>query len=161
MERLLISVLLLLPFLVEAQQLDPPQSEIENSILLKADAEALWDQIKRFGGLEKYNPETIHSCIVTGAGIGATRKLTLADGSIVIEELTAIDETSKTITYKMIRTPMPLQNYIGRLGLEKLEKGYVRVSFASTFLAGETHRIQLLTTLDTFQKIQLLNIHQK
>ncbi len=161
MRQIFIAVLLLVPFFLEGQGAKPPRSKIQNSLLLKADAEVLWQQIKSFGNLEKYNPETIVSCVVVGKGIGATRKLTLTDGSLVVEELTIIDEAAKTITYKMISTPMPLQHYTGQLGLEKIEKGYVKVHFFSSFTANEADRLNLLTTLDSFQKKQLLNIHQK
>ena len=54
----------------------------------------------------------VAACRLEGeAGIGQRRVLTLEDGTVTISRLEALDPRTRTLTYRILETRLPLQDY--------------------------------------------------
>lgn len=147
-------------FTTFAQSQRSTNVKVVNSSVVRQSADEVWKKLKSFGGLEKFTPEVIEKTIVTGTGVGVERTLVLTNNQgNVVEKLTNINERKMTIVYKMISTPMPLQNYVGKMRVVKVDSNSCEVFFTSTFSVTNENKINMSQTLDTFQKVQLSNLH--
>ena len=77
---------------------------------IKADAQAVWDILGDFAGVEVGGPIT--AVEVTGEGVGAVRSITMG-GALIVERLEAYDPDNLSFTYAIINDdcPLPLSNY--------------------------------------------------
>lgn len=82
--------------------------------LLDTPAEQVWDIVRDFNALDEF-VETVASCTTEGSGVGAVRTLILQDGGKVQEKLESLDNEGRSLTYSIVRAPMPVQNYIGTM----------------------------------------------
>jgi hypothetical protein len=69
----------------------------------------LWELVSDFGGLDKIM-DGIDDCVLEGDGIGATRRVTLANGPVV-ESLDVLDQEEMTLTYSIVSGPLPFKDY--------------------------------------------------
>ena len=78
-----------------------PVIYVEHSFQHNADT--VWRRIRDFADLSWLPGVT--GCSVEGAGVGAVRTVTTADGGKVIEALTAMDEQARSFGYRIIKAP--------------------------------------------------------
>ena len=98
------------------------------------DADQLWAAIASFDGVENVMPGVIVSTAVEGEGVGAKRTLTMADdGGEIYEEMIGLDEENKKMTYKIISSPLPVENYVGSMTVSILEDGSTYLSWTSEY----------------------------
>jgi hypothetical protein len=84
------------------------------SAVIPADPGTVWRVIRDFDSLASWVPAISASELESGARadqIGAVRKLTLGDGGIVREQLVALDDRTHTLTYAILESPFPVQDY--------------------------------------------------
>ncbi len=74
------------------------------------------------------------SCTVDGAGVGALRKLTSADGSTIVERLEFLDHAARQLRYSLL-TDTPFRNCQTSLLVQDLGQGRGEVTWSATFLA--------------------------
>jgi len=83
---------------------------------INASADDVWKTFSSFRDVEKYFP-LIKSSTVQGFGLGTKRTCTIGthdNGDAKIEEeITKFDNDSKSLTYSIISSPLPFQNYLG------------------------------------------------
>lgn len=72
-------------------------------------ASRLWELVKEFGAIDKIM-DGIDECVLEGDGIGATRRITTANGQIV-ESLNVLDHEKMTLVYSIVSGPMPFKDY--------------------------------------------------
>ena len=77
---------------------------------IAASADAVWDQLSDFAGIEVGGP--IESFEIEGEGVGAVRTIGLANG-VVIERLDIHDAAAGTFTYSILNddSPLPVTGY--------------------------------------------------
>jgi hypothetical protein len=78
------------------------------------DPASLWAVIRRFDGLPDWHPDFRASQIVEGSSefeVGAVRILTTNDGAEFRERLAGLDDATRTLTYEILNSPLPLVNY--------------------------------------------------
>ncbi|MGW7576497.1 SRPBCC family protein [Streptomyces sp. NPDC054765] len=88
--------------------------ETRASAVIPADATAVWRLIRDFNGLPAWQPGVTHSTLRDGDApdrVGSVRTLTLRMGEEVSETLVALDDHSRSLTYDIVRSPYPVQNY--------------------------------------------------
>lgn len=106
-----LGVLLFIPLMAFAQG---TKLNAYQSVDLQAPSQQVWDAIKSFEGLAGWNP-VFSSAVLTGGTNnmpGATRRLTVKDGPSFDEELTAFDDSSMSLSYRIIGTnELPIENY--------------------------------------------------
>ncbi|WP_243793496.1 SRPBCC family protein [Saccharopolyspora gloriosae] len=84
------------------------------SAVVPATADQVWALVRDFNGLPQWHPAIKTSEIEAGASpaeVGATRRLTLADGGVVRERLVALDDTARAYTYEITEGPFPVRSY--------------------------------------------------
>ncbi|MDP6351985.1 MAG: SRPBCC family protein [Alphaproteobacteria bacterium] len=85
-------------------------TKVSMSSKIPASAGTVWDMVKGFNDLPNWLPP-IAKCESTGDGVGSKRTLTLGDGTKVVEELEEYDDGSRTFTYSIVDSPLPLTGY--------------------------------------------------
>ncbi|GAB3297347.1 SRPBCC family protein [Parasphingorhabdus pacifica] len=84
------------------------------SRLIPASAKEVWAAIRDFDGLPQWHPGISSSTLAEnahGTEVGAVRILVLADGAEVREQLVALDDAERTLTYDILSGPFPVRSY--------------------------------------------------
>jgi hypothetical protein len=88
--------------------------ETMSSTVVPADPDTVWRVIRDFDSLAAWVPAISASELEDGGRadqIGTVRHLTLGDGGIVRERLMALDDRTRTLTYAILESPFPVQDY--------------------------------------------------
>jgi len=107
-------------------------AEVSYSVTIHAPADAVWRTIRAFSGLETYFSAFVSSS-TEGEGEGATRILRLADGGEFFECLESLDDNSRTLVYKTLKSPLPIKNYVGTVKVEGAGGGQAKVTWSCRF----------------------------
>lgn len=102
------------------------------SVTINAPADEVWNTISNFNALGKYLP-LITESTMEGSGVGALRTLTLQDGGRVIERLESIDENARTLSYRILISPLPVDGYVSTMKVKDLGNNRCEVEWSSTF----------------------------
>ncbi|MCX4190386.1 SRPBCC family protein [Methylophaga sp. OBS3] len=94
----LITGLMLLPALAFAH--GASRIEVNESITINAEPAKVWAVVKDFDSLHKWHP-AIEATEATGNDVGATRVLTLKDGSTITETLKKFDNENMSYMYQI------------------------------------------------------------
>ncbi len=95
-------------------------------------AEAIWQAISDFNGASRYIAAITNSTM-EGTGVGAVRTLTLGDGAQVVERLETLDSDTRTLSYTILSSPLPLANYVATMQVWDLGGGHCALAWSSTF----------------------------
>lgn len=94
--------------------------DVSTSTVVPADAEAVWSVVRDFDGLPTWHPGISASELEDGARtdqVGAVRHLTLGDGGAVREQLVALDDRERRLTYSILESPFPVRDYRSTIGV--------------------------------------------
>lgn len=75
---------------------------------LSVPADQLWQLVGRFNALPDWHPGVEKSELTEE---GQTRKLSLVGGGTIVEKLEKIDDHSRTYSYSIVDSPLPVKNY--------------------------------------------------
>ncbi len=89
------------------------------SKIIALPSDKAWQAIAQIGGLERWFP-VITDCQVTGCGVGATRLMTLTSGEEIIDRIESIDHQTKRFRYNRIKSPFPVNRYLGTVDVCKI-----------------------------------------
>jgi hypothetical protein len=88
--------------------------ETMSSAVVPADPDTVWRVIHDFDSLPAWVP-AISASELEGGGladqVGTVRNLTLGDGGTVRERLVALDDRTRSLTYAILESPFPVQDY--------------------------------------------------
>jgi hypothetical protein len=107
-------------------------ASVEEHVRISAPADDVWSIVRDFGSIADWTPP-ITDATVDGAGVGAERTLTLADGGQVVERLEALDDEARTLRYSIVDGPLPVQDYEGTFSVTDVDDSTCEVTWASTF----------------------------
>ncbi len=96
-------------------------------------ASSLWKLVSDFGGLDKIM-DGIDECVLEGEGIGATRRVTLANGPVV-ESLDVLDQEKMTLTYSIVSGPLPFKDYSATMVVTEDSDDRCSLTWTGTFEA--------------------------
>ncbi|GAA1216428.1 SRPBCC family protein [Prauserella alba] len=88
--------------------------------IVPGDVDEVWRRVRDFNGLPAWHPGIASSEIEPGHSateVGAVRKLTLADGGVVREQLLCLDDPGRSYTYNILDGPFPIRRYISTIRL--------------------------------------------
>lgn len=88
------------------------------SAVVSATAEAVWQVVRPFDGLPQWHPAIAASELEEGGAtaVGALRRLRFAGADItVLERLTGLDDTARTLTYELVEHPFPVRRSVSTL----------------------------------------------
>lgn len=108
-------------------------TKVEVTETVDTPADAVWKKVRAFDNMHKYLPEMIATCAVTGSGVGATRVCGMQGGGDIHERLEALDEATRTLTYSISESPMPISDYRGTIVISEAGPGKALVSWSSLF----------------------------
>ncbi|WP_199444006.1 SRPBCC family protein [Umezawaea beigongshangensis] len=84
------------------------------SSVVPVSAEEVWDLLRDFGGLPGWHPLVAATTLVSGTatGVGAIRRVTMGDGSEVVERLVSLDDASRTGSYELVEHAFPVRRAV-------------------------------------------------
>ena len=100
------------------------------STRLPVTADKAWQLVGGFDSLPDWLPFIVNSEAMEG---GRLRKLTTADGAVVIERLEAFDNAARTYTYSISEGPFPVTGYRATLQLESVGENETLVTWSGSF----------------------------
>ena len=93
---------------------------IERSGVIPAPAAAVWRVLRDFNGHAEWHPAVVSSAIEDGDAadlVGAVRAFRLSDGSQLREQLLALSDSERSLTYCLLEAPVPLYDYVATMRL--------------------------------------------
>ncbi len=102
-----------------------------------------WQAIAQIGGLERWFP-VITACQVTGCDVGATRLMTLTSGEEIIDRIESIDHQTRRFQYNRIKSPFPVNRYLGTVGVCKIGPDSSEISWSVEIDVDKNHRDELV-----------------
>ena len=113
----------------------PEKISVSMSTELNASAADVWKVVGDFGGIDFLS--AVASVSVEGEGIGAARTLTLAgeEGGEITESLDALDNEGMSLTYSILESPLPIDNYTATMTVSESEEGKAAFTWSSDFTA--------------------------
>ena len=114
----------------------PPKTlHVTETVQIKASPDKVWATVKDFDALAKWHPALASSELVTGSNgtVGASRKLTLKGGGVVMEKLTAYDEAGHSYRYVITDSPLPIAHYSSKLAVRAGKDGTTEVIWSGAF----------------------------
>jgi hypothetical protein len=106
-------------------------SNVSNTTIIHAPTDAAWQVISDFGTACQYLVMVVN-CTVEGAGVGALRRLTSADGSTVVERLDVQDEATHQLSYALL-SDTPFGNCLTTMALHDLGPSRVELVWSASF----------------------------
>ena len=108
-------------------------SKVSMQTSVQAAADQVWKTISDFNGLPKFVAAITHSGI-EGSGVGAVRTLTLAGGGpAIVEKLESWDAKARTLSYSIVKSGLPVENYLSTMEVVDLSKDKCELKWSSTF----------------------------
>ena len=107
-------------------------ANVDMSVSLNASAEKVWSVIRGFDALPRWHPAVARS-EETREGAKTHRKLTLHGGGEVVEELEQHSDGSRSYSYRILHSPLPVTGYRSELSVRDEGAGYCKVRWSSTF----------------------------
>ena len=96
-------------------------------------ADAIWQVISDFSAACHYLSMVV-DCTVVGAGIGARRTLTSADGSMIVERLETLDGVARRLSYALL-TDTPFRNCLTTMMVRAPGQSRAELEWSATFEA--------------------------
>lgn len=112
------------------------QLTVVESVEVNAPVAEVWKLLRRFDGLSDWHP-AVESTTMYGTPeqVGAVRTLHLKGGGEIQERLTYLNDQNTTLTYEILRSPLPITNYHSYISATASAAGRTVVIWGSTFEA--------------------------
>lgn len=122
--------------------------KVSREAVIEANAETVWKVVGNFNALDFWHPLVMTSTM-KGNGVkpGATRQLTFLNGAEITEKLTAYDNKKLSYTYKIIKTALPVSNYVSTISLSPTPEGKTLMKWESSFEAKDTPEDEALALI--------------
>ena len=83
-------------------------TEVKQSVRLPAPVAEVWKRIGGFNALPDWHPLVEKSELAEG---GSVRRLTIPGGGVIVERLEGQDEKTRTYSYAITDSPLPVADY--------------------------------------------------
>ena len=134
----LILLLLVLIFFGQSAALWANELKVEEKIVLNASTNAVWALVGGFKALDRWHPDVEESALIgTGKEMGDIRILALTNNETIVEKLESYDENSMNLQYRILESPLPIENYIASISVKNIDDNMTEVIWSSTFKAVE------------------------
>ncbi len=107
--------------------------KVTEHIDISAPPAKVWEAVRDFGSLA-WHPAVGNTTLDKGTKDkrGAVRTVTTKDGAKLVEELLSHQDSTRSLKYRIIDSPLPVSDYVSTLKV-KAAKGGSRVEWSSTF----------------------------
>ena len=118
-----------------AQSAPLEKLSVVQSVEIKAPIEKVWAAAKDFDSLDKWHPGFSKDVLTKGANNapGTVRALTIKDGPTFTEQLISFNESDHTYRYKILESPLPVQNYVSTFRVKSGANGTTTVTWSAKF----------------------------
>jgi len=99
---------------------------------INASAAAVWEVVRDFNGVAKWIGPVV-ACTMVGEGVGAVRTVTLEGGAEVQERLEALDDAERSLSYSIVSSPLPIENYLATIQVAAASDDECEVTWSATF----------------------------
>jgi NADPH:quinone reductase-like Zn-dependent oxidoreductase len=99
---------------------------IRRSTVIEAPVDAVWRLLRDFNSHESWHPAIAASRIEGGEppdAVGSVRAFRLADGAMLREQLIALSDRDRELTYCLLEGPLPLVDYVASMRLRPVTEG--------------------------------------
>lgn len=99
---------------------------VSRSAVVDAPIDAVWHLLRDFNSHAEWHPAIAASRIEAGEGgdmVGAVRAFRLTDGSLIREQLIALSDRQRELTYCLLEAPLPLVDYVATVRLRPVTDG--------------------------------------
>ncbi len=107
-------------------------AQVNMKTAIEASADTIWQIVRDYGGNGRY-VAAISGIVVEGQGVGAIRTITLQDGAELVERLDIFDDDARTLTYSIVKSPLPLADYVATMTVRELAPSRCELQWSSTF----------------------------
>ncbi|BCM17454.1 SRPBCC family protein [Mesorhizobium sp. J8] len=100
--------------------------EVRQSTIINAPIEEVWAILRDFNGHDRWHPAIASSEIDGGEpadAVGAVRHFRLADGGELREQLLALSDKDRRLSYCLLEAPLPLMGYVASIRLKPVTDG--------------------------------------
>ena len=100
--------------------------KVYTSSVIDAPADRVWAHIRDFNALPSWVPAVADSRIEGGAPadkVGCVRNFNLKDGGNLREQLLALSDRDRSVTYNILVSPMGVEDYVATLKLTAITDG--------------------------------------
>ncbi|TMV09265.1 SRPBCC family protein [Arenibacterium halophilum] len=101
-------------------------ARVRESAIIAAPVEEVWHWLRDFNSHAAWHPAIASSEIEGGVPadtVGAVRAFTLTDGGFLREQLLALDDDARELSYCLIEAPLPLHGYVATIRLLPVTDG--------------------------------------
>lgn len=126
------------PAMGPARAHGPTRKKVSESIEINAPQEKVWAAIRDFQDMS-WLPPVARTEGEKGNAVGATRKLTLADGATVEEELSKYEPDMMSYSYRITKVDvktLPVTNYSATLSVSPAPDGKAKLEWSGAFYRG-------------------------
>jgi mxaD protein len=122
---------------------------VSKNVTVNASPETTWKMIGNFNHLDVWHPVVVASKLLQGNGqtAGAERLLTLGNGATITEDLVSLNNGAKSYTYKIVKSPLPIADYVSTIRVSPAADGKATVTWSSTFDANGASDEEAINTI--------------
>ena len=119
-----------------AKSLWAEELKVEEKIALNASSKAVWALVGGFNAMDRWHPDVAESVLIgTGKNAGDIRVLTLNNHKTIVERLDVYDENSMYLHYRILESPLPIENYTASITVTNIDENLAEVTWQSSFNA--------------------------
>ena len=96
-------------------------AQAKASKIINAPAKWVWETVSAFSGLDKYLAMIVKTT-TEGSGVGAQ----------LHERLEKLDDQARSLTYSILKSPLPIENYLGIIAVRDTGDGKCEVTWSAT-----------------------------
>jgi NADPH:quinone reductase-like Zn-dependent oxidoreductase len=96
------------------------------STIIDAPVDTVWRVLRDFNGHDRWHPAIASSAIENGEAVdavGSVRRFRLTDGGELREQLLALSDEDRRLTYCLLESPLPLTGYVAQIRLKPVTDG--------------------------------------
>ncbi len=91
---------------------------------------AVWELVRDFGAIGRWNPGL--ECTCDGTDVGAVREINMG-GAVIRERLEALDDAARSFSYSILSGPIPVTDYLATVLLTDLGGNRTKVTWSSRY----------------------------
>lgn len=135
---------------------------VSKEVTVNASPETTWKMIGDFNHLDVWHPVVVASQLKQGdsQSTGAVRLLTLGNGATITEKLVSNNNASRTYTYAITESPLPVADYVSTITVSEAEGGKATVIWSSSFDANGASDEEAENTISGIYDAGLNNLNK-
>ncbi|MXW86212.1 MAG: SRPBCC family protein [Boseongicola sp. SB0667_bin_21] len=128
-------------------------ARVYTSSVIPASPDRVWDRIRGFNDLPRWHPMIRESRIeeaLPADKVGCVLNFNLQNGDNIREQLLGLSDYDMFVTYSILESPMPLEDYVATLRLTPVTEGdRTFIEWTAEFSCDPSDEDELVTMIGT------------